>query len=405
MEAIAGRLKRAWPVWTIALFVAAGFCILRATGALVDEGGHMRQIVLFYGKEWRLLPTIAMVPGYHVVVALVLRLFDAPYLQDARVLTTLLSGGAFAVFYAAARRVHPAEAARVTLEALAVPLIYLYVFLIYTDIFALGAVLAAWTAALNRRYGLAALACAAALCVRQTNVIWAFFIFVWIYAEEEGTMPDRAAVLRHLKRARYFLAVFAGVAVFVAVNGGLSLGMKKYYPSFHLSAGNLFLGLFLSALIFLPQNIASLPRIKELLRRKPVAAAVAAAYPLFLLTFRNDHPLNNPEYVFYMRNVLLATAQSNIVFKTLFFAVAAFGALSLAATPLVRRSFYVLYPAAFLFLWAHWLIEPRYLITPLALWVLFRSPATGRARDLTLIWSILLSVALAVTVAAQVVFP
>jgi len=72
--------------------------------------------------------------------------------------------------------------------------------------------------------------------------------------------------------------------------------------------------------------------------------------------------------------------------KTLFFLPACFSALSLWTTSLHNRSNRILYLFTVLFLLPSWLIETRYLIIPLVLFILFKKDEDRKTAWTTVFW-------------------
>jgi len=85
---------------------------------------------------------------------------------------------------------------------------------------------------------------------------------------------------------------------------------------------------------------------------------LAAAYALFLATFRVDHPFNKFEG--FLRNEMLSAVVSSVYWKTVFFLFAAGGLAALYVTRLRRPSLYLVYPLALATLLPLRLIEHRY---------------------------------------------
>jgi hypothetical protein len=140
-------------------------------------------------------------------------------------------------------------------------------------------------------------------------------------------------------------------------NGGVAVGGRGAFKAgFH--TGNVFLFLALYLVLFLPANVAALRRRAGQLARPLFRVLMAAAYVLFLATFRVDHPFNKFEG--FLRNEMLSAVASSLLWKHVFFAFVAGGLASLYVTRLRRPSLYLVYPLALATLLPLRLIEHRY---------------------------------------------
>ena len=107
-----------------------------------------------------------------------------------------------------------------------------------------------------------------------------------------------------------------------------------------------------------PDALAAIRRRAQRLAQPLFWVLLAAAYALFLATFRVDHPFNKFEG--FLRNEMLSAVVSSVYWKTVFFLFAAGGLAALYATRLRRPSLYLVYPLALATLLPLRLIEHRY---------------------------------------------
>ena len=113
-----------------------------------------------------------------------------------------------------------------------------------------------------------------------------------------------------------------------------------------------------------------------------------AFFVLFLLTFRNTHPYNVDWTDYFIRNRLLVFFSQGLMHKILFFVPVALAFLYLCAARLKQTAFYALYPATVLYLAPSWLIEQRYYIPPVVLFLLFRERDEERIEwIMTVVWA------------------
>ena len=226
--------------------------------------------------------------------------------------------------------------------------------------------------------------------VRQTNVIW--FIFIYFY----GFLQSGNMTLNLRKLFDYTVKniIFPlGVASFVAViifNKGIAMGNQSYFhPSFTLNMGNVYWLLFLFCLLFIVHIAGSLQSIILLLYEKRILTPMLVFILICSLTFQNNHPWNqNPEH---LRNRALLFFSSGLTNKIMFFVITSLSLIYISLTRLADGKFYPLYPFTVFALVPIWLIESRYAIIPLILFILFREISDRRLEWLTVIYFVLVS--------------
>jgi len=330
---------------------------LRPLGRYSDEIHHYRQIRSFCNGDFTLNPRITTIPGYHVVSAAVGRMTgDCSAEQMRRVNATIGALSVIAFFFAVRAAGSSVPLAR-TLQYFFLPILLPYHFLIYADSISLLANLVTVALLLRGRFALAGLAGTLAILVRQTNVVWLFLVCAVAFfdvPEVRSAPHPLTAWLRRTWTALLGLAAFAG---FVLWNGGVAVGGRGAFAA-GLHTGNVFLFLALYFVMFLPANLAALRRRAERLADPLWWGLCAAAYLVFLLTFRVDHPFNKFEG--FLRNEMLSVVASSLAAKHAFFVFAAAGLASLYVTRLRRPSLYLVYPLALATLLPLRLIEHRY---------------------------------------------
>jgi alpha-1,2-glucosyltransferase len=129
------------------------------------------------------------------------------------------------------------------------------------------------------------------------------------------------------------------------------------------------------------QVFAGLRRFAVAVRARPwLLVAPLAGLALYALGFHADNPYNAALPAHLPRNALLLELDADPAWRLgagLAMMLAACGLGSVALRP---RGAALLYPFAALFLAASWLIEQRYAIVPLVLWLAFREQR-GRAQE------------------------
>ena len=364
------------------LILLGGFWIVRNMIPIADEELHYKQIMGIVDGRNYFPDRCPYLPGYHWTMAILSMIVRNAYGITMRLLTTLLSFLCVTSFFFLARKIDHGSAIRKSALFILFPFFFPFFPLIYTDIYSMMFIFLALLLALNGRLWLSGIAGILGLLVRQNNIIWVFFIGLVAYLEHcppERRWKDAGSWLP--KFTFFFLAV-ALTALFVIWNKGFVLGDRTHH-AFSLTCGNLFFLLLLFFFLFLPMNISNFPKIVRFLRaHKLMWLVLAEIFLLYFLFFKAGHPYNQMGRFF--RNMLLWEILRSPLSKCLYFLPIAYTILSLCVTPLARRSFYLLYPFAVLFLIPLPLIEIRYEFIPLALFLLFKEPDSDRITLFTL---------------------
>ena len=389
-----------------------GMQMYTSEDSIADEGHHHPQIAAFIDGRFDGVGRngVTMLPGYHAIVAAVAWGVGTHSASTVRILSAILCLPIMVLFFLCARALGKDNRVSLTLLFLLCPLVYPYFFLIYTDIPALMFLLGALFLTLTRRYQLAGLVVWLAILVRQTNVVWAFFLAL-VALGQDGVWEQ---LVRHNWRsvlqavARLWLFVLAGLAflVFVYWNGGAALGttqaqheLERLYPT------QGYLWLFVMFFLFMPLHLWNVPRIVTMLRRRPALWVVmsAGAFVVYLETFWVLHQWNyNP---WWLRNRLLTWLRQDAWNPWLAFLPMLWAIVSLCVTPFARRSFYWMYPVAILSVVPFSLIEPRYFMVPLVFFMLFAEWKNVYVDRLTIAMYALVSVWVYVGIQSGEFFP
>ena len=397
MTATLERFREPGVLFALAVIVTylLGMQLNLSNGCTVDELHHYPQIRMFAEGEFDIYWKLAMLPGYHAIVAAMAWLVGDHSLAMVRALSQLLCFPAIILFFLCARELGKANRFSLSLLFFLSPLVFHFFFLIYTEIPSLLFLLGALLLTLKRRYQLAGLVVLLSLLLRQTNVVWALF-YALIALGQEGVWGQLARrdwqpALRCF--ARLWLFVLAGFAflAFVYWNGGVALGsstgdltiheLGRPYPT------QVYLLLFTLFFLFLPLHIWNLPRIAAMIRRRPAMWLFIGVlfFVFYMATFWVDHAWNRgEESLFYLRNRVLLWMRQDLWFRMIAFIPMLWACFSLCATPLRHRYFYWLYPVAILAVLPHSFISPRYFIEPVTLFMLVHKLESAHLDRLTI---------------------
>ncbi len=374
------------------LYVAA-LAALHGAG-LSDEVDHFAQIHLFLRGDWRVIGTLTTIPGYHLATASLLWLFGADSLAAARFVNAAFGLLAIAGFHALRRRVWPGTETLATAQFIALPILAPFLFLVYTDALALALLLWAAVATLKARHWLSAILLAAMVCVRQNEVVWAGFLAllaVWPTWRQYG----RGAWREIGARGGPYLLPVAGFVAFWVWNGSISLsgGQAALHPDLNLHTGNLYFALVLVGALLPFHVLAGLCEFVARVRTRPLLVVV----PIFVCAgfwwgFRADNPYNTVSAQYYLHNAFVLAIETHSGWRMAMAVLAAISACGLASTRLSPRGATWIYPFAALFLAASWLVEPRYVLVPFALWLALREQRTRTIENVTFALWLLLAV-------------
>lgn len=357
------------------LYVAAIVLMRSHPRMLTDEANHYPQIALFLRGDFRVLVDyLTTIPGYHALVAALMRVFHAESLDAARLVNAAFGLVAAGGFHALRRHTWPGTESIATSQLLVLPILVPLFFIVYTDVLALALVLWAVWATLRGRHGVSAALLALLVCVRQNAVVWSGFaalLALWPVWRRGGF-----AAWRELARVGWpYLLPVAGFLGFWAWNGSISLssGQAAMHPDLQLHAGNVFFALFLAGVLLPLHVVAGLADFASVVRRRgwPLLLPIAL-FAAVWFGFRVDNPYNTALPDYYLRNAFVLAVAADPLVRAAFGLVVAAAACALATTPLRPAHAAWLYAFGAFFLAASWLIEQRYALVPLVLWLAFR---------------------------------
>lgn len=313
-------------------------------------------------------------PGYVFLIGILRYILGISTIADTRLLTTILSVFSIFIFYLCAKEINPKTSKIKTLQYLFFPILFVFFFLIYTDVFSLFLLLSSFYLLLKGRYNLSGLTGFLSLLVRQSNIIWIAFFFIYLFFEKYKFKINYRNIIDFLKDTIVYSFSFVAVIIFFIVNKGFTVGSySKLVQPVALHTGNIYFFLLLFFFLFLPLNIKNFPKIVKLIIKKPlIIAFICIVFLLYLLTFKVDHIWNSPPLNFFLRNKFLNYMVEDNIRKMIFFIPMAYSALSICTITLHKRIHYLIFLISALLLSLSWLIEQRYLLVPFVLFLLFK---------------------------------
>ena len=369
----ASRSELAWTA--LAAFWLAGLALALGGPLHADEWAHWSQIRLFLAGEFTVMRQyLTNVPGYHWLQWALLESFGVEHFAWARVVNAGFALAGAAAFWSLRRAVHPADAARRTAMFLVLPILFPFEFLIYTDVLALGLLLASLAAAVRDRAAWSALLLLASMSIRQSHVLWGGLAAAFCLVPLLQSRAQRPAWRREaLEAALPFALVLLVFLAYWSWNGTISYSTvqsQRAHPDLALEAGNVFFALALVALL-LPLHVAA--GVGRFARRVRAAHAwlllPLAAGAIYFTQFTVDHPYNHFPVDGMLRNRVLMAVQSGAIAHSAFGGLGILAACALAAPRADEKRVGWLLAFGTGFLASSWLIETRYAMVPIALWL------------------------------------
>lgn len=351
---------------SLLVFVAAvfGYTIFCIHGGLFsDEGFHAPQIWTYYSGGTEFAKSITVPPTYHYIIGFIVRqigFYDDNLLKLISLLVSLLT---IPLFYKTISRYYPRESGVRTLQLFFLPLMFIYYFLIYTDIWALLLIVLNLHLALNKQYALSAMVGLFAICLRQDSIIWVGLSFLLICFEKDNNeflVKPIEIIKNAFLKGWLYLIVFSAFVAFVIYNGGVAIGDKENHNSGLINFSNFYIFLILAWFLFLPLNIKLVPEIVEFLRNPWKATVFILGFLLYMGTLSNPHGYNNSMFDYFLHNGMANILTTNILVKSLSYIISAWMLLSLIVMKLPEQRYkwiLLIIPLAAI---SHPMIEPRY---------------------------------------------
>lgn len=369
---------------------------------IADELIHLPQIQSFMAGSMVLNGIVAMPPGFHLTIASIANFLGLQELRELRVINaaiTLICPLLFWMYLASEKSKLPTLRST---QVLLSPIVWPFFFLLYTDLSSLLLILTSIALIERRHIKIAALVCTFSLAFRQNNIFWAALIWLIAIGDScsiSSLLEDRKSsfndflkkIVPALKKTCLFFTPFLAFAIFVFLNGGVAMGNKDLHQASGLYPTQVFFCLLVFWLVLLPMHINNLGSIFELLKAHPwIALLLILLGVTYYLSFDISHPYNFPSD-YFIRNWVLYKLKDHQYWRLIALIPMAWALLSLMVTDLEKRSYYWLYPITLASLLPVHLIEQRYYIIPLVLFMLFRVPMLKKWESILLGWTILLS--------------
>ena len=387
----------------VIILIAAGVMLsILPDAPMVDEHFHHGQILLINSSEFRRVPELTTPLGYHHSVALFARASGIDSVTGLRALSAVFGLSSVFLAWVFLRRNHSALPLIRSLQILFCPLLWPFYFLLYTDLASLSLVLLALCLFSAGLFWPTAMVGVAVLAWRQNNIVW-FGLFLVTHIQANFPSERNVATLRPWLITACVLAlpVLAFLA-FLILNGGVAMGDHAMHTIGRaLHPGQIWFLLLLFWFILLPLHLACLRESIDWLVERAWRLLIILAIPaLVVSTFDVTHPYNLALPEFHLRNWLLRELNDDWRLLLLASIAMTWSILTLIVTHLRHPIGLWLYPVTVLALLPVELIEQRYYIVPVVLFLLVRQARSRSVEIATLLWFLPLSAGLTAAISS-----
>lgn len=353
-----------------------------------DECYHLNQIHHFFDNDYVLIDGLTTIPGYHYVVSVIMKLLKDDSIFVARIINFHFAIFAAFIFLKTAQKLN-VDAYFKTIKWLSFPILTVFFFLVYTDVFSLLLLIISTYFLVDKKYFFSLFVISLSILVSQSNIVWLGMIFAMMLYTESKYKPQYIfkTVLSLKWQTTFTIFVLICFFIFIQWNNGISMGDKSAHEINKLRFGNIFFCLFLTFAFFFFDILNYRKKIIDLLWKYKLIFAVSfIAFILFTFQFYIvDHPYNasfeDPRgfqhnrfaHLFLLNNWLTFIFGILCFISILFFAVIRFE----------RKEFYLLYLFNFIYLLPIWMIEQRYYLPFFTFFILFKK---AEAENLSLKW-------------------
>lgn len=382
----------------LCLFVfIIGYLVIWGKGPFADEHLYFK-LIAGVAKGNLSLSSFAQsgsFPGYFLTIGGLAYLFNIHFFEGFRLISVGFSFLSIILFALIARKVSSKDWKIKTMQYLFFPLIFPFFFLLYTDVLAICSLLLTYLYILKKKPLLSLIFASYSVFIRQDSLIWLFFFSLLqfdrsILSKKQAT-SRKTIILNNL----FFLIPAGSMLLFFLLHKSFFLSGDNSRHPLSLHLGNIYLLLFLYFFFFFIQNLLNLPKTLKFLKLNYWWIAITLSTVILFFFFKVDHPWNsNLTRNYFLRNIILSFMTNSLQGQFFALVIICFSLLSLFNTSFIYRKYYLLYPFSFIFLSLHWLVDPRYLLVPFVLYILFKQEPYSAEQKITLMTFYFLSLIL-----------
>jgi len=358
--------------------------------AQTDEGVHYEQITMFLNGDISRHSAITMIPGYHLIISSFLYLFKLDSIESARFISLILALFSVYIFFCCARTLHSRVSIQRTLSFFSLPIMFPFHFLLYTESVSLVFILIGFYFYFKRSLNLCALFLGISVLIRQPNIMWIIMIFLVEYIDNNGLTINKKKILEHVRKNILLFFIIVDFILFVVMNGGRVSLATDHNPT--IRTENIFFSLFIFFFLFLPIIIRNLSNtLRTFTRYLYLIIPIILIFIFYLYEFQVVHKYNIIGG-HWIHNIIPLYIVENYSNKIVSFIPILIAALSLLSFQLYSKSAQIFYPVWFLSLIPLGLIEMRYYIPHMTLFLLFKNSENSRLEWIQSFYFIIISV-------------
>lgn len=361
----------------ILLVCFVGFYFIPKSNLMNDEIVHFEKIQEVFNGDYKQHHSITNIQGYHVVVGLLVKTFGEASIVSTRLVSFFLSLICILIFYLGAKKYSPNHYLQKTLEFVSLPILSIFFYVIYTDVFALLWLLLGLSFYSNKKFILALISIAISVFIRQTYIVFLAMMYAMIIFEscDYDYKKIFSTVIKYKKLNSVFLICLVGFILFVFYNHGIAMGDKENHQVGFNRPANIYFCLN----IFFGLNFFSIiSKIKTII--KYINTNWKYIIPLFILysfivkkTFVLDHVFNARWAMdgFIRMRVLYYFLDTNIGMAILIL-TSFISILYILSTTKLKSNNTILSIFTFIYLIPLWLVEQRYYLPFYVIYIFFK---------------------------------
>lgn len=364
----------------IVLFIIGYLIIKNQETYIVDENTHITQIKLFYYNYWKIITLLTNIPGYHFFVYLIAKIFqniDTSFLRTIQFCISVITIFIFFntnTFLSNLRNIN-------TAQFIALPILFIYFYLIYVDVFSLLFLLLSLNLFFRKHYNWSLFIIAISILVRQPNIIWVCYILSIILLKNinSNSIISTALIKEKLHENKNQILIFLITVLlfllFVKFNGGIAIGDKNNHVINKIRPANIYFCLSLFFIINLFDILINRWAIYSFVMKNKILILFIFIISLFLIfnTFVIDHK-NNAQggSHYFIRMKMLWFYKQKYFPRFLLFITAFISLIHLITLSIKNKMFTVFLIFSLMSIFPLWLVEQRYYIPFFTLYLLFR---------------------------------
>ena len=344
----------------------------------------------FVNGDYTVVKKLTVIPGYHFIIASIAKPLGIDTLNGYRAINFFLILLTLIPIFFILTKFNIMR----TVQFFFFPLMFMFYFLVYTDLFSLLLILLSFLLMRQKKYITSGIIATLSMFVRQNNLFWVGFIMLWVFIEDvqkNKTFKINIIILFSFIK-RLWMHIF-GILIFlgyILYKGRIVMDDNMQHPiSFHM--GNIWFFLFLFFIAFFPIILQRFDDIiKYFKQKKRYLLLLIGVFFIGAGSYVNTHFYNHIEGIWF--NIVLNQVTEVFLLRLCFFVIITISVAYLLFYKFDNKLKYLIYPFTILYLGLSWLVEPRYYYIPFAFFMIFRKEEKRWIEWFILIFYIFISV-------------